>query len=494
MRERGRGPAHAGPSELAGTRALVAGIGVSGLAAARALAHHGATVTAVDAALGEPAERRAAELRALGIDARVGVDFGVSGLVEGHDLVVASPGVAESSPLLVAAAARGLPVWSEPELAWRLAGGRASLVAVTGTNGKTTTTELLGALLDAPTGGNIGTPLVDLLDAEDPPAVVAAELSSFQLRFCERLRPDVAVLLNLAPDHLDWHGGLEAYAAAKAQVWAAQGRDDVVVLGDDEGAFQVARDHPPPGRVVLARTTPPRPGEVGVEEGAIVARVGPGGGAAPPARVVGVDELALRGEHNVANAAAAVAAALASGAAPASLAGVLRRHRAGAHRLALVAERGGVRWINDSKATNPHAASASLRSVAAEGASGGAGAHPGRRVVWIAGGLAKGLDLRVLTPVVAEHVKVAFAIGASGDEVETVARQSGVEAEVVGTVEAAVRRAAAVAEPGDVVLLAPACASMDQFRDYAERGEAFATAVAGLDADAHADPAPERRR
>lgn len=466
-------PPGARPAEVepARARALVAGIGTSGFAAARALARLGADVHAIDAAAGEPATERAARLRELGVAAHTGVAFDEPGLLDGRDLVVASPGVSEHSPLLAAAAERGVPVWSEPELAWRLAGGRARLVAVTGTNGKTTTTELIGALLAAPTGGNIGTPLVDLLGADTPPEVVATELSSFQLRFCERLRPDVAVLLNLAPDHLDWHRTLAAYIEAKARIWGAHRGDDVVVLGDDAGAREVAAAHPPPGRVVVARSSPPGPGEVGVDGGALVARVGAGGAPTDEVEVARLDALGLRGEHNVANATAAVAAALVAGAAPAQLADPLAAYRPGAHRLALVAERDGVAWVNDSKATNPHAAAAALRS---EGAV--------RRVVWIAGGLAKDLDLGVLVPVVAAHVTHTLAVGASAEDVVAVAEAAGVPAERAGTVERAVARAAHLAEPGDVVLLAPACASMDQFRDYAARGDAFADAVAALDA------------
>ncbi|QBI18133.1 UDP-N-acetylmuramoyl-L-alanine--D-glutamate ligase [Egibacter rhizosphaerae] len=451
-------------------RVLVAGLGASGLAAARALARAGASVRAIDAASSPHARRAAEELGPLGVDVHLGVGFEDPALLGDAELVVASPGIPEHNPLLASALAEGRPVWSEPELAWRLAGGRSRLVAVTGTNGKTTTTELLGTLLAAPTGGNIGTPLVDLLAAAEPPEVVAVELSSFQLRFCSTLRPDVAVLLNIAPDHLDWHPDVAAYTAAKAQLWAEQGSGDVLVLGDDEGAREACAAHPPAGRLVTSGIGPPEPGGVGIEDGLLVARVGRAGEPAEATEILPVGHLALRGPHNLANAAAAVGAAVAAGADPGELAEPLAAYQPGAHRLTLVTERAGIAWIDDSKATNPHAAAAALASRG-----------EGRRIVWIGGGLAKGLDLTVLEPTVARYVKHALAIGASAAEIVSVAGTVGVPVEHTGTVEAAVARAAAIAEPGDTVLLAPACASMDQFADYAARGDAFAAAVHTLD-------------
>ncbi len=449
-------------------RVLVAGLGVSGAAAARALASRGARVDVIEAGHGPAAAERAAGLAARGVHCELDVAFDDPSLLDGVDLVVPSPGIAQSSPLLAGALERGIPVWSEPELAWRLAAGATRLIAVTGTNGKTTTTELLAALLDAPVGGNIGTPLTDLLAVDPPPALVVAELSSFQLRFTEQLAPDVTVLLNVAPDHLDWHGDLDAYVAAKARAWTQSGADSALVVGDDAGARRAVTEHPARGRVVQVTGGVPEPGQVGVAEHAIASRLD---GALEP--IADLGDLALQGRHNVANACAAVAAALVAGAEPGDLAGPLKAFSPGPHRLALVARRGGVSWIDDSKATNPHAAAAALAACASSD-------EPD--IVWIAGGLAKGLEFAALAEPVAAHVRHAVTIGTSGPDVAALARAQGVEVTEAGELHRAVADAAQLARPGETVLLAPACASMDQFVDYAARGRAFAAAVAALDA------------
>lgn len=431
-------------------RTLVLGLGLSGVAAAEALLRAGADVRAAD---GNPA---------LAVDLETDVRLGpldVS-LLDGCDLVIASPGIPPPNPVLAAAAQRGIPVWSEPELAWRLGGGRTQLVGVTGTNGKTTTTELIAACLDAPAGGNIGTPLVGLLASDEPPPVVVAELSSFQLHHTAELRTDVGVLLNLAPDHLDWHGTLAAYAADKARIWANhRGTDTAVVVSDDRGAVDVVAAHPPAGRLVTVTSGEPAPGQVGVVDGCVVARV-----QGTPVEVVAVDQLGARGHHNLTNCIAAVAAAVAAGADAGALAEPLRAFRPGPHRLEVVASDGGVTWVNDSKATNPHAAAAALTSYDS--------------VIWIAGGLTKGVSFDALAGTVAERVRAAVTIGGGGPEIAAFVRAQGVEAVEAGELTVAVHLAAALARPGDTVLLAPACASMDQFADYAERGDVFRAAVA----------------
>jgi UDP-N-acetylmuramoylalanine--D-glutamate ligase len=361
-------------------------------------------------------------------------------LLDGVDLVCPSPGVPPTSPLLRAAVGRGVPVWSEPEMAWRLNGGRTRLVAVTGTNGKTTTTEMLAACLQAPAAGNIGAPLVTALAADPAPPLVVAELSSFQLHFCRELRPDVAVLTNVADDHLDWHGDPAAYRAAKARIWAAQRPEDTaVVAGDDPGAVATAAAHPPPGRLVTAR-------------------VGDG--------LLDVGTLAARGPHNAVDATLAAHAAVAAGADPDRVREVLAAFRTGRHRLELVRTLDGVDYVDDSKATNPHAALAALRSY--------------DDVVWIAGGLDKGLSFEPLADALPGRVRHLLTIGRCGPDIAAVGRAAGVPTEEVGELRAAVARARAVARPGSTVLLAPAAASMDQFRDYAERGEAFRAAVEAL--------------
>ncbi len=444
---------------------LVAGLGVSGVAAAGALLSAGARRVAVtDDHFSETVRATAEELAARG--ARIveprGDESGWSHSAWDFDLVVASPGLSPAAPVPAAALRRGTEIVSEPELAWRLSGGRLRLVGVTGTNGKTTTTELLATSLGVPAAGNIGRPLCDL--ALDPPPLVVAELSSFQLNFTSRLRADVAVLTNVAPDHLDWHGAVSAYGAAKARLWARQrssgspcrdGRDWVVAQRGDDGSQAVLAAHPAPGGLLTCVPDAPGPGHIGVEDGAIVERVTEADGEA----VVSLSALHLTGPHNLANVCAAVGAVCALGSRPADLGARLAGYRPGAHRLETVAHDRGVRWVDDSKATNPHAAAAALTSF--------------ERVIWIAGGLNKGLAFAELADVVAARVRTAVTIGESGPELAALTRRLGVPTIEAGELARAVREARAVARPGDVVLLAPACASMDQFRDYAERGDRF---------------------
>jgi UDP-N-acetylmuramoylalanine--D-glutamate ligase len=419
-------------------------------------------VRVADARVDDTLSARAQPLVRAGADVRLGgLD---EALLAGRDVVVASPGVAPSHPVLQAAIARGLQVWSEPELAWRLAAGRPRLVAVTGTNGKTTTTELVAACLGAPAGGNIGTPLIELLGDHPPAPLVVAELSSFQLHFTHTLRAEVAVLLNVARDHLDWHGSMPAYQAAKARAWARQRPGDTVVVNvEDSGAVETICAHPPPGSVVRVGTRPPEHAPaVGVIDGSIVWC--PRGGAA--VKVAAVKDLSLVGPHNLANACAAVAAAICAGADPAALAPVVAAFTPGPHRVEHIAGLGGVAWVNDSKATNPHAAAAALRSFGS--------------VVWIAGGLDKNLDFGGLADLIRERVRATVTIGSCGPELAALSRRVGVPAIEAGTLAAAVDAASVLARPGDTVLLAPAAASMDQFTNYAARGQAFRDLVAAL--------------
>lgn len=416
-------------------RVLVFGVGASGVAVAAAALSRGWQVLAVD-------ERAEADTSAMpdGVEVRLGaVDASALGDV---DVVVTSPGVPPTQPLLAAAVDRGVPVWSEPELAWQLNEGRTRLVAVSGTNGKTTTTEMIAACLRAPAAGNIGVPLVQVLAADTPPPVVVAELSSFQLHFCHELRPDVAALLNVADDHLDWHGGLDGYRADKARMWQAQRPEDVTVaFTADAGTVATLEAYPPPGQLI-------RVDDIGSEE------------------VLHGLDLRAGGPHNLANATVAARAALAAGASVEDVRDALQAFEPGPHRLELVADRDGVRWINDSKATNPHAALAALRSF--------------EDIVWIAGGLNKGLDFATLAADLPGRVRTVLTIGACGPELAAVARTVGVAVEEVGQLDAAVRRAAEIAVPGSTVLLAPAAASMDQFRNYAERGDVFRREVEAL--------------
>jgi UDP-N-acetylmuramoylalanine--D-glutamate ligase len=442
---------------LAGvSRALVIGLGASGRAAADVLAAAGVTVTIVDDRRDHPdagAARRAGH--------EVVLDRSAVALVDEVDLVVPSPGVPERAPALERAAVVGRPVWSEPELGWRLHPHR--LLAVTGTNGKTSTTELLTAMvtagdLDAVACGNIGTPFTTAAAQADPDAVLVAELSSFQLRFAGTLRPEVGVLLNLADDHLDWHGGFEAYAAAKGRLWEAQGPTDWAVANAVEPVTVELRDRVAPGAHASFSGEGPVDGVgVGVVAGRLHAETPLVSGPLLP-----LEDLPLTAPHHVANVAAAACAALLAGVGGDTVADVAARFRPGRHRLELVHEGAGIRWVDDSKATNVHAAAAALRSASS--------------VVWLAGGLAKGVDLTALAPHLTA-VRHAVVFGTAADELATVCGDRDVPAEVVASIEEAVTAAARVARTGDTVLLAPACASFDQFRDYAERGDRFAAAV-----------------
>ncbi|CAN5911604.1 UDP-N-acetylmuramoyl-L-alanine--D-glutamate ligase [soil metagenome] len=446
-----------------GRHVLVAGLGVSGIAAARAAAAAGATVLAHDTA---PA---AVERARVELDGQVELIADPVALLRDAppDVVVASPGLAPGTPVLAAAAAAGVEIWSEQELAWRLLDGRTRLLAITGTNGKTTTTELLAACLDVPAVGNIGQPLSALVD--DPPPLAVAELSSFQLHYTRTLRTTVGVVLNVADDHLDWHGDRAAYAAAKARIWHGQRPDGGAGLRDrewavsnldDAGCRQLVATHPPPAGHAGFTLGPPPPDSVGIDDGVVVERIT--GAQSTP--VVAVDALGVRGRHNIANVTAAVATAITAGVAPAGLGHPLTAARVGAHRLEVVAERDGVAWINDSKATNPHAAAAALQSF--------------ESVLWIAGGLGKGVSFEPLAAELGDRVRLALTIGRSGPQLAVMTRAHGVETVEADDLATAVTIAADRARPGDVVLLAPACASMDQFVNYADRGDRFRALVA----------------
>ncbi|MGQ0575752.1 MAG: UDP-N-acetylmuramoyl-L-alanine--D-glutamate ligase [Pseudonocardia sp.] len=465
--------------DVAGARVLVAGAGVSGLAAAGALLGLGAHVTVTDAVA-----ERLADLPAGAVPGEDGV------LPPGTALVVTGPGRRPVHPLVAAAAAAGVPMVGEPELAWWI-GVRAPdppvWLAVTGTNGKTTTVGMLAAILraaglDAVACGNIGYPLVDAVRAGHH--VLAVELSSFQLHWSPSLRPAAGCVLNVAEDHLDWHGSMSAYAAAKARVLDAP----VAVAGvDDPAAAALLAACPAPRRVGVTLGEP-EPGQLGVAGDVLLDRAFPDP-AFPGGALAGGTELARTGDVHpggppgLTDALAAAALARAHGVAPAAVAAGLAGFRPGPHRSADVGAVAGVRFVDDSKATNPHAADASLA------------AQPAGRIVWIAGGLLKGAAVDDLVARHAARLRAAVVIGSRrGEILAALARHApdvpvadvvpgedaAVERSADGVMGAAVRRAAAFARPGDVVLLAPAAASMDQFADYADRGRAFADAVAAL--------------
>ncbi len=445
-------------------RALVVGLGRSGRAAAAALAEQGIEVVAVD---DDPTADGS------GLPDGVDVRAGRSGTTEvGEvDLVVPSPGVPDHAEVMQAARSGGRPVWSEPELAWRLFPRR--IVAVTGTNGKTSTTELTTAMLraagqDAVACGNIGTPLVVAAAAAAPDATLVVELSSFQLEHTHRLRSAVGLLLNLADDHLDWHGSRVAYEEAKARMWQAQQDEDwALVNADDEAVVAISgrRAHARlavfsgshlPGKDAAGATCGVEIG-VGVSDGKLVSTIPSGRGT-----VLQLRDLPVSAPHHRANVAAAAGAAILAGAPHEAIAEAAAAYRPGRHRMEVVASARGVTWVDDSKATNPHAAAAALDGV--------------RSAVWIAGGLAKGVDLSPLAGHVG-RVRKALLIGEAAPALAELCAGVGVEAVICASIEEACDLAAEAARPGDTVLLAPACASFDQFRDYADRGQRFAAAA-----------------
>jgi UDP-N-acetylmuramoylalanine--D-glutamate ligase len=429
-------------------RALVVGLGVSGVAAATLLARQGWAVTVNDRAPASEISARLATLPA-GVEAASGAH--PIELLEGVTLVVVSPGVSWELPLLEEARRRRLEVIAEVELASRALAG-VPVAGVTGSNGKTTVTTLLGETVRAAgwrvgVGGNIGTAASELAIVGGWDAVVL-ELSSFQLEGCTTLRPHVAVLLNVSPDHLDRHPTMDSYLSAKARIFAHQLADDFAVLNADDPSLA---NLPVPSRTVrfsLADRTVPAhlSGETLVLDGEPLIRRA---------------ELALFGNHNVANALAAALAASRLGVPRAAIADALRRAVALPHRHQVVAVAGGVRWVDDSKGTNVGATAAGLAAY-----------RPGT-IHLILGGLGKGQDFRELRPAMEGRLARIYVIGEAAGEIAG-ALAGVAPLEMCGTLEEAVRRAAASARSGEVVLLSPACASFDQFRNYAHRGDEFA--------------------
>ena len=393
--------------------ALVLGLARSGQAAALALARRGGRVVGADRATLLDTGR----LEAAGVEVRLGSEE--ASLLEGMDVLIKSPGVPAEAPLVTAARERGVPVWSEVELGARLLPN--PILGVTGTNGKTTTSELLGAILGAPVAGNVGRALTELEGELAPDDWIVCELSSFQLEDVEQFRPRVAVLLNLEPDHLDRHGTFESYREAKLRIFENQRAEDTAIVPRGFPAVGEAR------RVEFSGTD------------------------ALPA------EPRMPGAHNRENAAAATAAARAAGASEGQIADALRSFAGVPHRLEEVAEIRGVRFVNDSKATN---AAAARRAIAAYDAP----------LHVILGGLGKNESYAELAADLLAKGARAYLIGAAAEEL---AAALDVPFERSGNLASAVRAAAAAASPGEVVLLSPACASYDQYIDYEERGDHF---------------------
>jgi UDP-N-acetylmuramoylalanine--D-glutamate ligase len=436
---------------------LVVGLARSGQAVARLLASRGEVVRGVDSVHPDSA----AGLRGEGVEVLLDTD-GLA-LLEGTRTVVKSPGVPREAPVIAAALGRGIEVVGELELAWRAIPNR--FLAVTGTNGKTTTVELLGHLYrtagePVAVAGNVGTPLSQLAGEIDPGATVVCECSSFQLEDSVAFAPECAVFLNLAPDHLDRHAGLDSYLAAKLRIFANQGNDDLAVYNADDPALAGADLGGCARRVAFCHGAGPDC-EVSFSEGTIFYDGEP---------LLAVGELGLFGEHNVANAMAAAAAALSMGLDRDAVREGLRSFAGVPHRLEQVAEIGGVRFVNDSKATN--VASALVGLDAFEG-----GVHA------ILGGSEKGEEFAPLADPIRERCAACYLVGASTDRLAAELApvvEAGVELRRCDDLEDAVRRAAAAARPGEVVLLSPACASFDAFANFEERGERFRALVESL--------------
>jgi UDP-N-acetylmuramoylalanine--D-glutamate ligase len=438
---------------------LVVGLARSGVAAALALreAAPGARVAACDS--GEPREAadQAEALRAAGVEVHLNTD-GLELLAAGGGprTVVKSPGVPARAPVVARAGDLGLEVVGELEIGWRLVPNE--FCAVTGTNGKTTTTELIGAIhraagLPVAVAGNVGTPVSALAGRVEDGAVVVCEASSFQLEDSTRFAPECAVFLNLAEDHLDRHPTMAEYLAAKLRLFANQEPGDLAVLNAAEPALEGAD---------LGRARQVWFGErdgcdLLLRDGALEWK---------GERLMEAAEVGIPGPHNLENAMAAAAAALARGVEPGAVREALRSFGGVPHRLEQVAEIGGVAFVNDSKATNPSAAAAALRSFDSVHA--------------ILGGSLKGGGFEALAPVVAERCRACYLVGEAAPRLAADLGGAGVDLVQCGDLERAVAEAARRARPGEVVLLAPACASFDRYADYAERGEHFRGLVAAL--------------
>jgi UDP-N-acetylmuramoylalanine--D-glutamate ligase len=469
-----------------GVRAVVAGFGASGAAAVDNLLHLDAEVVALADAISPKLQPRAELLEALGARFRVGADA-TSTLPDDVDLLVVSPGFRPDAPLLKQAGERGLPVWGEVELAWRLRDPErpAPWLCVTGTNGKTTTVQMLDSVLRAAglrsvAAGNVGLPLTEAVMDPEPYDVIAVELSSFQLHYVSTVAAESAAVLNFAEDHLDWYAGesaMAAYASDKGRIYQGVERACVYNVADPTTERLVREADVVEGARAIGFTLGvPAVGMVGVVEDILVDRAFVDERQSSAAELCAISDLASPAPHFVANALAAAALALAHGISRSAVRDGLRAFRPDGHRIAVVAEHDGITWVDDSKATNPHAAQSSLAAYGS--------------VVWVAGGLAKGASfdelvqqvgdrLRAVVLVGRDRAVIAGALARHAPDVPVIEVTAGETEPVDGAalMGRVVGAAAAAARPGDTVLLAPGCASMDQFTDYAARGDAFAAAV-----------------
>lgn len=460
--------------------AVVGGLGVSGFAASDALLQMGAQVVVLDDGASASAHDKATLLEILGAEVRLGPGS-TAALPPQLDLVVTAPGLPPYTPILVAAAAAGLPVWGEVELGWRLRqlDRPAPWLCVTGTNGKTTTVQMLTSMLAAEglrtvATGNVGLAVCEVVMDPEPYDVLAVELSSHQLHWMGSLSAQAATVLNLAPDHLDWHGDLARYEAAKGRIYTNCQQACVYNVQDLRTRELVEEAEVVEGcRAIGFTLGVPAVGMVGVVDDVLADRAFVEGRQHSAAELGRVADVPGGAPHNVANALAAAALARAHGVAP----GAVRRGLTGftldQHRVSHVADVDEVAYVDDSKATNPHAAQASIQAY--------------ESVVWVAGGLAKGADFDDLVARVRDRLRAVVLLGADRALIAAALSRHAADVPVIdvadtdtGAMGRVVAAAAAVAEPGDVVLLAPACASQDMFANYAARGDAFVAAVRQL--------------
>jgi len=462
----------AGKLELNGKRVLVIGLARTGLATALFCVERGAVVTATDTRSADELGECVLKLRDTGVQLQLG---GYSdAILHGQELVVPSPGVSADSELLIKARELKITVWSEIELAYRFLHGR--LIGITGSNGKTTTTSLVDHILrhaglSSALAGNIGTPLIATIGQSDESTITVAELSSFQLELTETFRPNISVLLNLTPDHLDRHKTFSAYAAAKARIFENQTEEDAAIVNLDDAATRAVA----PSRSQTFWFSR----KVNVEQGAFVKN-----GKLifrwndKEEEILHCDEIPLPGAHNLENVLAATIAARLAGALPEQIAEAIRSFPGVEHRIEFVAEIHGVRYYNDSKATNVDATLKALE------------AFPGRIIV-VLGGKDKDSDYTQLRTMLREKAILALLIGSAADKI---AQQIEVNVAIrrAETLQNAVQFAAQAAHAGDIVLLAPACASFDQFQNYEHRGRVFKELVRQLQHPAEDGAHPEK--
>jgi UDP-N-acetylmuramoylalanine--D-glutamate ligase len=447
--------------ELAGKKVLVVGLARTGVATALFCAERGAHVTATE-------ERPEAQLREMAVKLRAaGVTLELGGhrpqtFVE-QDLIVPSPGVPPTMPALAAAHAIGVPVWSEIELAWRFLRGR--LICITGSNGKTTTTSLIGHILETAglpvqVAGNIGTPLISRVDISSDASFTVVEASSFQLELISGFRPDIGILLNVTPDHLDRHGSIEAYGAAKARLFENQTENDAAVINADDA---VAAQYAPTGPRVFWFSRLKRVASGCYLRGdEIVFRCDSAESILLERKIIG-----LRGNHNLENVLAAAATARLAGVEPAAISEGIRTFAGVEHRIEYVATISGVDYFNDSKATNVDATLKALDAFSGN-------------VLVILGGKDKGSDFGILRQALRNQARMALLIGSAAEKIES--QLAGViPVERAETMAGALEIASRRAQPGDTVLLAPACASFDQFDNYEHRGRVFKQLVRELE-------------